>query len=145
MKKNYKSFGLSQYLRKSALVASFAVAVFVSNNIHAQAYCSNPAGSNYYTDITNVTIGTLSNSSNCSSLGGAGSSVSLFNTYTASVAAPNLVTGVNYPLSISVDDCSPYYPSSSASGYIYVWIDLNSDGDFFDPGETIFNSGKFEL
>jgi hypothetical protein len=141
MKKNYKSFGLSQFLKKSALAASFAVAAFVSTDMHAQAYCSNPAGSAYGADIINVTLGSLNNSSACNALGGPGSIVSQFNTYTASVAAPTLVTGVSYPLSVDVDYCGNY-GSYSSNGYIYVWIDFNNNGNFTDPGETVYSSGN---
>lgn len=140
MKKNYKFFGFSQYLRKTALVASFLGAAFVSNKLFAQVCPVNAAGGSYDYDIVNVTLGTLNNSSNCSSVGNPPSSiVSQFNTYTSTVISPTLATGLSYPFSVTVDDCDSY-PYSSF-GYIYVWIDFNNNGNFNNPGELVFSSG----
>jgi hypothetical protein len=143
MKKNHKSFGFSQYFRKTVFAASFLGTVFVSDNMCAQVCSTNPAGTGYGPDIVNVTIGTLNNSSICNALGDPPSSIaSQFNTYTATVAAPILATGISYPLSITIDDgCNDFFPIPGGFSWFYVWIDFNNNGDFNNPGELVYSSG----
>lgn len=48
--------------------------------------------------------------------------------------APTLVSGTGYGFNIGVGD-----PTLASHKAVFVWIDLNKDGDFEDAGEEIFN------
>lgn len=76
--------------------------------------------------ITRVQFGTLNNASACS--------VPPYTFYSA-VAAPTLIQGATYPLSITVGADGGFGQRCAA------WIDYNRDGDFNDAGEFIGNSG----
>ncbi|MFT4667119.1 MAG: hypothetical protein ACI9XB_004087 [Gammaproteobacteria bacterium] len=41
--------------------------------------------------------------------------------------------------------CTPGYPGGSFNEVFQVWIDFNSDGDFDDTGEQIFESGQTQV
>ena len=98
-------------------------------------YCASNATSTLDEEILNVTFGTLNNSSTCTTTGGAGSTQNLYSNYTATVAAPNIIAGNTYPLSVQIGTCGGNYSNS-----VKVFIDLNRDGDFLDAGETVYAS-----
>jgi hypothetical protein len=98
-------------------------------------YCASNATSTLDEEILNVTFGTLNNSSTCTTTGGAGSTQNTYSNYTATVAAPNIIAGNTYPLSVQIGTCGGNYSNS-----VKVFIDLNRDGDFLDAGETIYAS-----
>ncbi len=112
-----------------------------SLNVSAQlVYCSSVAGSTFDDEIFNVTLGTLNNTSSCAQTGGPGSILNRYSNYTnatPAVAAPVLVVGQNYPMSVTVGQCNGY----AYGGYWVVWIDYNQNGVFTDPGETVYTSG----
>ena len=134
MKKFYNSSSQS-FLNKTFLIGLFFIAVFFSNNINAQVYCTAGATSSSDDEIFNVTFGTLNNTSICGDLAGPGSIPYMYSNYTG-VAAPILAKGSNYPLSVKVGQCGSF----AYSGYVGVWIDYNIDGDFLDVGEQVFMS-----
>ncbi len=134
MKKFYNSISQS-FFNKTHLIVLFFIAIFFSNNINAQVYCTAGATSSSDDEIFNVTFGTLNNTSICGDLAGPGSIPYMYSNYTG-VAAPILAKGSNYPLSVTVGQCGSF----AYSGYVGVWIDYNIDGDFLDAGEQVFMS-----
>jgi hypothetical protein len=104
----------------------------------AQSYCTAQATSTNDDEIFNVTFGSLNNTSNCSQTGGAGSLLNLYSNYTSVVAAPIIIQGFSYPLSITVGQCNSF----AYSGYVRVWIDYNQNGLFTDPGEQVYQSAS---
>jgi hypothetical protein len=96
-------------------------------------YCSAGATSTGDEEIWNVTFGTLNNTSNCTSVGGPGSTNSMYNNYTA-LPAPNIPAGLAIPMSILGGSCGGNYGSR-----VSVYIDLNQDGDFLDAGEMVLS------
>ena len=75
--------------------------------------------------IANVTLATLNNNSACS--------IPPF-TYYSAVAAPTLIHGAIYPVSISF--------GPDVDQFARIWADWNQDGDFVDAGESIGVSGN---
>ncbi len=102
-------------------------------------YCpstfTNPAADG---EIWNVTIGSLNNTSNCTQTGGAGSILNSYSNYKATVPAPNLIAGLPLNFSVNTSTCGGSFQSAMA-----IWIDLNQDGDFTDPGENVHASPVF--
>ncbi|MBL7900449.1 MAG: T9SS type A sorting domain-containing protein [Bacteroidia bacterium] len=118
----------------------FGAMTLMSLNSKAQAYCSSGASSTADDEIFNVTVGTLNNTSSCATTGGPGSILNRYSDYTnatPAVAAPVLVVGQNYPMSVTVGQCSGF----AYSGYFRVWIDFNQNFSFADPGELLYTSG----
>lgn len=112
----------------------------MSLNSKAQSYCTSQASSTADDEIFNVTLGTLNNTSSCATTGGPGSILNLYSNFTnatPAVAAPVLVVGQNYPMSVTVGQCS----GNAYSGYFRVWIDFNQNFSFADPGELLYTSG----
>lgn len=140
MKKIYLTiFNYSNSLRftKVNLFSLIFGLVFLGlNSASAQVYCTAAATSINDDEIFNVTFGSLNNTSACGSVGGVGSIASEYNNYTATVPAPILTLGGNYPLSITVGMCN----GISYSGIAGVWIDYNQNGLFTDPGENVYMS-----
>ena len=99
-------------------------------------YCNSNATSSFDTEILNVSFATINNSSICGVLApGPGSLVNAYANFTTSVAAPNIIAGSTYPLSVQIGSCGGNY------GKMFkVFIDLNRDGDFLDAGETVYAS-----
>lgn len=102
-------------------------------------YCTSNATSSFDTEILNVSFATINNSSICGvQAPGAGSLVNAYANFTTSVAAPNIIAGSTYPLSVQIGSCGGNY------GKLFkVFIDLNRDGDFLDAGETVYASPAF--
>ncbi|MFN9110111.1 MAG: GEVED domain-containing protein, partial [Bacteroidota bacterium] len=101
-------------------------------------YCASAAQFAGDGEIWNVTVGTLNNTSSCATTGGAGSTVSLYSNYTATVAPPTFVAGSSVPFSIHTSTCGGPY-----GGVLGIWIDFNDDGDFTDAGEVVHMSPSF--
>lgn len=117
-----------------------ALSLFSLNMSAQLVYCSAAASSTFDDEIFNVTVGTLNNTSSCATTGGPGSILNRYSNYTnatPAVAAPVLVVGQNYPMSVTVGQCNGY----AYGGYWVVWIDYNQNGVFTDPGETVYTSG----
>ncbi|MFY7885570.1 MAG: beta strand repeat-containing protein, partial [Dolichospermum sp.] len=96
-------------------------------------YCTAGATSTADEEIWNVTFGTLNNTTTCTSVGGPGSTNSMYNNYTA-LPAPNIPAGLAMPMSILGGSCGGNYPSR-----VSVYIDINQDGDFLDAGELVLS------
>lgn len=103
-------------------------------------YCPSGAGNPaLYTDIFNVTFGTLNNSSDCSTLApGPGSIQNGYSNYTTTVAAPTIITGVSTPFSVQIGNCTPY-----GSSYTFIYIDFNKNFSFNDAGERVYASPDY--
>lgn len=121
-------------LKRASLIMMLAFLSSITAN--AQVYCNAAATSTFDDEIFNVTLSTLNNTSACGSVGGVGSVALEYNNYTATVPAPVLTLGGNYPLSVTVGMCD----GSSYSGRVGVWIDYNQNGLFTDPGENVYMS-----
>ena len=134
MKKHYISFFKAK-LHTSKLVLIFA-GLLTFNNLKSQVYCSAAALFTGDDEIFNVTFASMSNSTTCTSIGGPGSSLSLYNDYTTLVPAPVVSLGMTYPLSVTVGMCGSF----GYSGIVRVWIDWNQDGDWLDVGEEVYTS-----
>lgn len=102
-------------------------------------YCTSNATSTFDTKILNVSFATINNSTICGvEAPGPGSLVNRYANFTTSVAAPNIIAGSTYPLSVQIGSCGGNY------GKLFkVFIDLNRDGDFLDAGETVYASPAF--
>jgi hypothetical protein len=98
-------------------------------------YCASNATNVADEEILNVTFGTLNNSSTCTTTGGPGSTLNQYSNYTTTVAAPNIVAGLTYPLSVQIGTCTGNWSNATK-----VYIDFNRDGDFTDLGENIYAS-----
>ena len=109
--------------------------------VEPTGYCNSNATSLADEEVYNVTFGTLNNSSTCATLApGPGSLDARYSNYTTSVAAPNIVAGSTYPLSVQIGTCNLTY---TYNNMVKVFIDYNRDGDFFDAGETVYASATF--
>lgn len=113
------------------------VQVLISTNpCQCTAYCPSAASSTADDEIFNVSIGSLNNTSSCLQTGGPTSTLSLYSNFTGIVAAPNLIAGSNYTLDVTVGQCNGFV----YSGGVTVYMDLNNNGSFADPGEQVFAS-----
>jgi len=120
-------------------VSTTATAVQINiggNACQCNTYCASAATSAADDEIFNVSIGTLNNTSNCSQTGGPGSVLNMYSNYTGIVAAPTLVGGSTYTLSVTVGMCG----TGSYSGIITAFFDFNNNGSFADPGELVYTS-----
>jgi hypothetical protein len=115
--------------------SSTSTPVYVTTNSFINCYCTSAAQFTSYMDIQNVTLGTLNNSSTCTSVGGPGSTASLYNDYTTTVAAPTLAASAAYPFSLTIGNCG-----SDLTNATKIWIDYNQNGLFTDPGENVYTS-----
>jgi hypothetical protein len=101
-------------------------------------FCASSANSTSDEDIFNVTFGSLNNSSNCTSTGGGASVQNRYSDYTATVPAPSIPIGTLTPISVNVTTCGGSFTTS-----VRVFIDLNNDNIFANPGESVFTAGPF--
>lgn len=140
MKKNYAiTFNypiLSKFFKVNTLVMFIGLVFLGMNSVNAQTYCLAAATSTVDDEVFNVTLGALNNTSSCGSVGGAGSIAYEYSNYTATVPAPALTIGGNYPLSLTIGMCGTF----GYSGTVGVWIDYNQNGLFTDPGENVYMS-----
>ena len=113
--------------------------VCVGINPATQCYCASNASSTADEEILNVTVGTLNNTSTCATLApGSGSILNEYSNYTGytgAPAAPSVTQGTNVPFSVSVGTCGGSFTNSMA-----IFIDLNANGNFTDPGERVYVS-----
>jgi hypothetical protein len=117
-------------------LSSTSTSVAVTTNSFIDCYCTSTATSALYTDIHNVTLGTMSNTSTCTSVAsGAGSVASMYSNYTSSVTPPVMAASANYPFSITIGNCG-----SDLTNLTKIWIDYNQNGLFTDAGEEVYAS-----
>ncbi|MBS1776956.1 MAG: immunoglobulin domain-containing protein, partial [Bacteroidetes bacterium] len=86
-------------------------------NSVSPCYCTSAATYGTYHNITNVTLGTLNNSSICSSG---------YTNFAPTVAAPRLIKGDQYPISITATNCG----ASTLSYGVAAFIDFDGDGTY---------------
>ena len=94
----------------------------VSPQAAAQSYCSAGAKKGTFESIALVQINTIDNGSD----GQSG-----YEDFTS--LSTNLQKGQTYSFSIGIN-------TAFDDDQLLIWIDLNHDGDFTDPGETVFTS-----
>jgi hypothetical protein len=94
-------------------------------------YCNSSATSALYSEITNVSLGTMSHNSP--------SAGAMYTNHTATAQPPMLSPGVNYPFSIT----SSFAPGTSTTQNCWTkaWVDFNRDGLFDVATEEIFSQG----
>ncbi len=102
-------------------------------------YCQSAATSVADGEIWNVTVGGLNFTSSCLTTGGTNSVLNMYSNYTTLINPVNIVKGLPVPFSINTSTCGGNY-----DGVLGIWIDLNDDGDFTDPGEEVHMSGVFQ-
>ena len=97
-------------------------------------YCASAATNTGDEEIFNVSISTLNNSSTCTTLApGPGSITQRYANYTT-LPATNVVAGLSYPLSVTINTCGGFYGEK-----LNAYIDWNQDGDFADTLETVMD------
>lgn len=87
-------------------------------------YCTSQGNNASFEWISNFSLGSFSNNS-----GSAG-----YSDFTNLVVSAN--AGQTYTASVT-----PAFSGSTYQEYVRIWIDLNQDGDFTDPGEEVFAAG----
>lgn len=117
--------------RLTLLIGSLAFGMVANGQITNPApYCpagyDDAAGSfNLPHSIQQVTFGTLNNNSGTTQYPGQ------HYVYYNNLAAPNLIKGSSYPLTVKFDNGTLHF--------LAVYIDYNKDNDFSDPGELVWN------
>jgi hypothetical protein len=113
-------------------VPDTSTVVFVSTNTFNTCYCASTATDPADSDIGNVSLGSLNNG-NATPIT---NNTNANNTYTdyTSVAAPVLLQGINYPISIAQISQSGIFASN-----IKVYIDYNQDGIYSQANEEVFS------
>ncbi len=106
--------------------------VFISTNSFNTCYCTSAATDPADTDIGNVSLGSLNNGNAVPSTNNPLAN----NTYTdyTSVAAPLLLQGINYPISVTQISQSAIYASN-----LKVFIDYNQDGIYDQATEEVLS------
>jgi hypothetical protein len=115
-------------------------AVYSAYNAIAANYCSAQSTTADLEDITNVSIGAFTNASSCGSTGGVGSLLGRYSNYTSQVITANL--GATLAVSLTIDTCSN---TGTATNNSSIFVDLNIDGDFADPGERVYSSAAASI
>lgn len=92
-------------------------------------YCNSTATSALYSEITNVTLGTMSHNSAATG--------AMYTNHTATAQPPMVSPGINYNFSIT----SGFAPGTSTiySCWTKAWIDFNRDGVFDPATEEVFS------
>lgn len=108
----------------------------------ASCYCASSANFPNFEDVFRVTIGTLNNTSDCiTPAPGPGSVLSRYSNFMAGTgipAAPDVVLGTVTPISLQVGICG-----ASGANMTKIFIDLNQNGLFTDPGEQVYVSSNY--
>lgn len=100
-------------------------AVGVGNAYGLVSYCNSQSVSSNYEWIGGVSIGNFSKTSGASK----------YTDFTGSIV--NLSAGQTYSVSLT-----PNFSGSAYNEYWKIWIDYNTDGDFDDAGELVFDPGS---
>ena len=110
-------------------------------NPHTGCYCSSMATTTADEEIKNVTFLTLNNTSDCfTPAPGPGSIVTRYANYmsgTGAPAAPSVPQNASTPFSITVGSCG----STNFTSGLAIFVDLNHNGSFADPGEKVYSNG----
>jgi hypothetical protein len=103
------------------------IATFKTSTVNPVTYCTAKGNNAAYEWIANVTVGSLTNTT----VGNGG-----YGDFTSQ--SVTLTRGNTYNLSLK-----PGFSGSTYQEYWKIWIDYNSDGDFTDAGEQVFDGGGF--
>jgi large repetitive protein len=114
----------------TTLSANFNAAGSINTN-----YCTAESGVPGFEEISSVSLGSFTSGSGCGFTGTAGSTSSIYSNHTNQII--NVVPGGSYACGITVDTC---YQSGTSPNSSTIFIDLNIDGDFSDPGERVYAS-----
>jgi large repetitive protein len=118
--------------------ANLSTTLSVSYNTNAAIasnYCNAYSAVTGFEEISAVTVGSFTSGSGCGFTGTAGSTNSSYSNHTNQII--DVVPGGVYACGITVDTC---YTAGTASNSSTIYIDLNIDGDFNDPGERVYAS-----
>ncbi len=114
------------YRRKTTCsgIDGFSNGLQVTMNAPGNCYCSASATSTSFEKISNVTFNTINNAS---------SSTAGYEDFTA--LTTTVTAGLSYPATVTI-------LGGFSSDQVVIFIDFNQDGDFTDPGETVYTSGQ---
>jgi len=120
--------GTTYYVRAFATNAKGtsygAERTFTTTGTAPVVYCTSKGNNYSYEWISSVTIGSFTNTS-----GAAG-----YTDFTNKIVT--LQAGQAYSISLT-----PTFSGTAYNEYWKIWVDLNGDGDFDDPGELVFDAG----
>jgi hypothetical protein len=120
----------------ASAASSTSTPVLVTTNSFIDCYCTSNALYTNYSEIQNVSIGTMSNASTCGvAAPGPGSVASLYSNFTTTVTPPVLAASAAYPFALTIGNCD--YELTNAQK---IWIDYNHNGLFTDAGENVYTS-----
>jgi hypothetical protein len=112
--------------------------ITVNVNSFMNCYCEGRPNNNTEDDIFNVTVGSLSNSSTCATVGPPPTSLgNIYSNYMSTITPPQLGQGTSVPFSVEIGNCSG---NSSSLTSTAIYIDLDQNGSFSDPGEQVYLS-----
>ncbi|MDP4253106.1 MAG: S8 family serine peptidase [Bacteroidota bacterium] len=113
---------------KGSLARNSQAYSLLLSGVGGQAYCASSGSGAGGARIDNLTLANINNnnSAGCKS----------YSDFTG-VAAARLPVGQTLPISITTSSCDV----SNANRVITVYIDLNNNGNFTDPGEMLLQSG----
>jgi hypothetical protein len=118
-----------------------STALQVLMNPFTGCYCTSIPTQTADEEILNVTVGTLNNSSTCSTVApGPGSIAARYGNYMSGAgapAAPNLFQGIPQSFSTIIGSCGSFNFTSGLA----IFVDLNQNGSFADPGEKVYSNG----
>lgn len=93
------------------------------------------ATSDFDSEITNVTVGTMNHTSACTPVApGPGSILNRYSNFTTSVTGPVAGLGNTVNFSLTQTSCDEAHPN-----FFQIYVDWNQDGDFLDAGEQVYS------
>ncbi len=117
---------------------------FVDASPFYTCYCVSGPTTDFYSDITNVTVGSFTNTSACNSLApGAGSVQNRYSNYTSGTGAPTAPQIAHtFPISFSIDitECNSFGAYSGTA----IFIDYDQSGTF-DAGEMVYGNTAYVM
>jgi subtilisin-like proprotein convertase family protein len=108
--------------------ANGAAGPYVLNVVCEPGYCTSTATSTADETLQTVQIGTIDNTT---------TDCDTYNDFT--YLSTDVVAGATYPFHIVIGDCEG---TSCYNKRLAIWIDLNGDYAFADPGEKVYSSGQ---
>lgn len=122
---------------QNSLLADTTPVFSISLNPSSYCYCTSGASSANDDEIIGFNFGSLNNSSTCNYIvSGIGSLQNQYSNY-SSLTPPNVLQGVQVPLSIQIGTCGGNF-----NNWTKVFIDFNQDGDFNDYNEEVYSSSS---
>jgi hypothetical protein len=114
-----------------------------AQNANLPSACTSAASNSSNEDIVNFTLGAgtnvINNTSTCNTLAsGVGSILGRYSNFTSVIAVPNFYSNQTINFSALINSCN----ASNTSSAIKIFLDLNGNGAFTDPGELLFTSAN---